>query len=191
VWLAASTHKGEEELIARVHQSLASDFPGLLTIIVPRHPGRGAEIAQILAGASLAVTRRALCGPPPVEGVWIADTLGELGLFYRLVRPVFLGKSFVGPGLGAGGGQNPLEPARLGCAIAVGPATRNFDDAVALLQKSGGLATVADETALAAWVSRMLRDPALALRTGEAALATVQPGADLPRQLALSLAESC
>lgn len=191
VWLAASTHKGEEELVARVHQRLAADFPGLLTIIVPRHPGRGGEIAALLAGSGVTASRRALGEPPPDHGIWIADTLGELGLFYRLVRPVFLGKSLLGKHLGAGGGQNPLEPARLGCAVAVGPATRNFDDAVALLQEAGGLAQVDDETALAAWLAAMLREPALATRTGAAALAALQPEQDLPRQLALSLAASC
>jgi len=191
VWLAASTHKGEEELIGRVHHRVAPDFPGLLTIIVPRHPGRGAEIAQMLGATPLVVTRRALGEPPPAQGIWIADTLGELGLFYRLARPVFVGNSLIGKSLGAGGGQNPLEPARLGCAIATGPATGNFNEAVALLLKSGGLTVVADETGLAAWVVRMLRDPAHAAAMGEGALTALGREQELPRQLALCLAASC
>jgi len=185
VWLAASTHKGEEALIARVHRRLAADFPGLLTIIVPRHPGRGADIAGLLGG--LEVTRRSLGEPPPAEGIWLADTLGELGLFYRLVRTVFVGKSFVV----VPGGQNPLEPARLGCAIATGPATGNFNEAVALLQKLGGLCVVADEAALGDWVAEMLRDPPRAAAMGEAALAALGREQELPRQLALALAACC
>jgi 3-deoxy-D-manno-octulosonic-acid transferase len=179
VWLAASTHKGEEELIARVHRRLAPEFPGLLTIIVPRHPGRGAQIA-----AELGASRRSLAEPPPAEGIWIADTLGELGLFYRAVRSVFVGKS-----LGAQGGQNPLEPARLGCAIAVGPHTANFTEAVTLLRTAGGLNIVPDEAALADWVTAMLRDPTRAETMGKAAQGVLESSQELPRALARAVAE--
>ena len=78
-WLAASTHPGDEEAVAEVHRGLAGAHPGLLTAIVPRHPERGAAIAAILGGAP----RRAL-GQDPGDGIWIADTLGEVGLLYRL-----------------------------------------------------------------------------------------------------------
>ena len=82
----------------------------------------------------------------PAEGVWVADTLGELGLWYRLAGIAFIGRSLLPPG----GGQNPLEPARLGCAIAVGPHTGNFTDHVAMLRAAGGLTVVRDATELAA-----------------------------------------
>ena len=180
-WLAASTHQGEEAAIAAVHRLLAPDFPGLLTIIVPRHPGRGAEIATLLNAP-----QRSLGAPPPAEGIWIADTLGELGLFYRLARLVFVGKS-----LGASGGQNPLEPARLGCAIATGPATANFAEAVALLQAAGALTMVPDVTALAAWVAALLRDPSRADAMGAAGLAVLDDGQELPQKMAKALAERC
>ncbi len=181
IWLAASTHQGEEEIIARVHARVAVEFPDLLTIIVPRHPGRGGEIAALLHAP-----QRSQNAPPPDRGFWIADTMGELGLFYRLVRVVFVGKS-----LGATGGQNPLEPARLGCAIAIGPATANFTEAVALLRKAGGLAVVPDEAGLAAWVALMLREPDLAAAMGEAARATLDQKQALPARLARILADSC
>ena len=181
VWLAASTHKGEENLIAQVHQLLAPEFPGLLTIIVPRHPRRGAEIAQ-----ELTASRRSLGEPPPAEGIWIGDTMGELGLFYRLTRLAFIGKS-----LGAQGGQNPLEPARLGCAIATGPHTANFREAVALLEAAGGLAVVKDTIALADWLRAMLRDPGRARAMGEAARGALAGEQQLPHRLALYLAECC
>ena len=89
--------------------------------------------------------------------------MGELGLFIRLAGPVFVGKS-----LAAQGGQNPLEPARLGRPVAVGPHTGNFADAVAALRDAGALAEVADAAALAAWVGAMLRDPARAAAMGRA-----------------------
>ena len=184
VWLAASTHKGEEDIIARVHARVAAEFPDLLTIIVPRHPGRGHEIAT-----AVQAPQRSQNPQPPARGLWIADTLGELGLFYRLVRIVFVGKSLGLPH--AMGGQNPLEPARLGCAIAVGPGFANFTEAVALLRKAGGLAVVADEAALAGWVAAMLRDPGLPIAMGTAAQAALDQEQTLPARLARILAASC
>ena len=125
VFLAASTHPGEETLIQIVHQALRPAHPGLLTIIAPRHPERGPELAELLHAPS-----RQRGQAPPDEGTWIADTLGELGLWYRLSQAAFIGRSLVPPG----GGQNPLEPARLGCPIAMGPLTANFTSHVALLR---------------------------------------------------------
>jgi 3-deoxy-D-manno-octulosonic-acid transferase len=150
-WIAASTHPGDEAVAATVHHRLAKIHPGLITAIVPRHPERGAAIAAELSAAP----RRAL-GQDPAPGVWIADTLGELGLLYRLFPTVFIGKSFAFTG---GGGQNPLEPARLGCALAAGPDMHNFADAVAILRESGALTEVADPAALTLWVDSMLKDP--------------------------------
>jgi 3-deoxy-D-manno-octulosonic-acid transferase len=177
-WLAASTHPGDEEAAAEVHRRLAGAHPDLLTAIVPRHPERGAAIAACLDGAP----RRAL-GQDPGDGIWIADTLGEVGLLYRLFPIVFMGKSF-----GSGGGQNPLEPARLGCAVATGPATANFADAVAALRAAGGLAEVADPAALAMWVDAMLSDPAARVVMGEAARAVASAQAELPGLVAARLA---
>jgi 3-deoxy-D-manno-octulosonic-acid transferase len=179
-WLAASTHPGEEAVAAEVHRRLALDFPDLLTIIAPRHPERGAAIAASLA--DLAPARRAAGHDPPTGGVWIADTLGELGLLYRLAPLVFVGKSLRGRG-----GQNPLEPARLACAIAVGPHIENFAPAVARLEQAGGLVRVADGPALATWLAVLLREPERGRKMGAAAVAAVEADALLPERLAASL----
>jgi 3-deoxy-D-manno-octulosonic-acid transferase len=177
VWLAGSTHPGEETLVLAAHRMLAADHPGLLTIIAPRHPERGAAIP--------AAGHRSRGDGPPAEGVWVVDTLGELGLWYRLAGITFVGRSLLPPG----GGQNPLEPARLGCAIAVGPHTGNFTDHVAMLGAAGGLTVVRDATELGRWVDRLLRDPSQRLAMGKAADAAVQRHADLARQTAAALIE--
>ncbi len=175
VWLAASTHGGEEAIVAAAHARLAASHPGLVTIVAPRHPERGAALAQMLG----ACRRGAGEGPPP-GGVWIADTLGELGLLYRVAPVVFVGRSLVAPG----GGQNPLEPARLGCAVAVGPHTGNFEGPVAALRRAGGLEVVPDEAALAAWVGAMLADPPARLAMGDRAREAASGEAGLPGRLA-------
>ncbi len=164
-----------------MHLALVPRHPGLLTIIVPRHPERGAEIA---ARWRPAVTRRAVGeAPPEAAGVWIADTLGELGLLYAATGLAFVGRSLV-----PHGGQNLLEPARLGCAVAVGPHVLNFAEPVAVLAAAGGMAQVADAAALAAWVDALLRDRPRRAAMAEAARAVATRDADLPRQVAASLA---
>ena len=164
VWLAASTHPGEETLIRAVHDALRPAFPGLLTIIAPRHPERGPALATLLDAP-----RRGLGQMPPDEGIWIADTLGEMGLWYRLCGSAFVGRSLIPPG----GGQNPLEPARLGVAIACGPHTGNFTEPVALLRDARGLEVVPDVAALTRFMDTMLRDPEARRRMGERARAAV------------------
>jgi 3-deoxy-D-manno-octulosonic-acid transferase len=181
VWLAASTHPGEEALVFAAHRALAPAHPGLLTILVPRHPERGAEIAA--ACADIKLRRRSLGAEPPDQGVWLADTLGELGLWYRLAGIVFVGRSLLAPG----GGQNPLEPARLGCAVAVGPHIGNFLDAAQVLEAAGALTRVADVPALTAWVAAMLADPARRTAAGEAGIAAAGRWAELPDRTAQAL----
>ena len=181
VWLAASTHPGEEALIFGVHRTVASAHPGLLTIVAPRHPDRGARLAT--EAGDLSVARRGAGEGPEGADIWLADTLGELGLWYRLAGIVFVGRSLLGPG----GGQNPLEPARLGCAIAVGPLTDNFQGPVGTLSESGALMRVADAAALARWVDAMLRDPAARTAMGGAAVASASRYADLPDRTAAAL----
>jgi 3-deoxy-D-manno-octulosonic-acid transferase len=179
IWLAASTHPGEETLIAEAHRNLADQYPGLLTIIAPRHPDRGPALATELD----APRRSAKQDPPADGGIWIADTMGELGLWYRLARIAFVGRSLLPPG----GGQNPLEPARLGCTIAVGPHTSNFSDHVALLRQAGGLVEVADGAALVQFVSGMLDNPDQCRRLGQHASDSVCRHADLPARTADAL----
>jgi 3-deoxy-D-manno-octulosonic-acid transferase len=163
VFLAASTHQGEDETVLPSHDSLRRRFPDLLTIIVPRHPHRGAEIAM-LCGARKALRRSEGQIPERETAIYIADTLGELGLFYRLTPFAFVGGSLV-----PHGGQNPLEPARLGRAVLAGPHTENFAlayRAIFAAQECGRVNSSAEIVALA---GRLLGDPDAVRRMGEAA----------------------
>ena len=130
VWLAASTHPGEERLVAAAHQRLESQFPTLITVIVPRHPDRGAEIASELAAnfPAMVVHRRTL-REPMTAGLYLADSLGELGLWYRLIPIVLMGGSLV-----AHGGQNPLEALQFGRLVILGPHMENFAEVTAELE---------------------------------------------------------
>lgn len=128
-WLAASTHPGEETVVMEADRALRARHRDLLTIIVPRHPGRGSELGRQLrqAGARVAL-RSAGEAPDAATEIYLADTMGELGLWYRLAPVAFVGGSLV-----AHGGQNPLEPARLACAIVHGPHMANFAEIAAAL----------------------------------------------------------
>jgi len=157
LWLAASTHAGEEEIAARVHRQVAARHPDLLTIIVPRHPARGDAIHAMLTAHELRVARRG-CGEPITDqtDVYLADTMGELGLFYSLTEIAFVGGSLV-----AKGGHNPFEAARLGCAVLHGPDTRNSARMAAELAAAGAAETLSDADGLARAVSALLGDPRL------------------------------
>jgi 3-deoxy-D-manno-octulosonic-acid transferase len=177
-WLASSTHEGEERIAGRVHRSLAPRFPGLLTVIAPRHPGRAAAVAEQLKAEGLGVARRSL-GESPAAGtdVYLADTMGELGLFYRLCPLVFVGGSLV-----PHGGHNLLEPAALGCAVIHGPHMHNFRAIAREMGQAGASAEVADEAALVGALEGLLRDPALGeTRGGRAAEAASKRRAVLDR----------
>jgi 3-deoxy-D-manno-octulosonic-acid transferase len=170
VWLAASTHPGEEEIVFAVHRALTSRYPHLLTIIAPRHPQRGPEVAAIAGRAGLRSARRSEGMPPDrAADVYVADTVGEMGLFYRLVPAVLMGGSLV-----AHGGQNPIEPAKLGAAILHGPHVDNFADVYAALDQAGGALTVADGQALARAMNELLADTALTRRMARSASDAVQ-----------------
>lgn len=161
-WLAASTHSGEELLAGETHRALQNSHPGLLTIIVPRHPARGADIAEQLTGMGLRVARRSV--GDPVTGdvdILIADTMGEMGLFYKVTPIVFMGKSLVGQG-----GQNPLEPARFGAAVLFGPHMDNFAVMAQAMLAAGAAAEVADGAALTRAVDGRLSDPNLTQHDG-------------------------
>lgn len=153
VWLAASTHPGEEIMIAQAHRLLAATRPNLLTLIVPRHPARGVEIAQELQTKGSVAIRSKGETIAANTAFYVADTLGELGLFYRLSEIVFMGGSLV-----AHGGQNPMEPTRLKCALLVGPHTHNFADIYSELEAAGGCVRVQSAAKLAAEVDALFND---------------------------------
>ena len=155
-WLAASTHPGEEAIVAEAHAAIAKVHPGLLTIIAPRHPARGAAIAATLERRQgLRVSRRVASQPvAPDTDVYLADTMGELGLLFRLARVAFIGGS-----LAPKGGHNPFEAARLDCAILHGPDMRNCAAMAGALDDAAAALTVGNAAELAAAVSRLLADP--------------------------------
>lgn len=183
VVLAASTHPGEDQMVIAAQRSLAAELPGLLGIIVPRHPERGADIAALAGAAGLAAARRS-AGAMPAGGiqVYVADTLGELGLFYRLA-----GVALVGGSLVPHGGQNPLEPARLDCPILVGRHAWNFEATVGRLLAAGGAIRVEDPAALAPAIRDVLTDHSRAARMAGAAAAVAQGQSGLPDRVARAL----
>lgn len=156
VWFAASTHAGEERMVAEVDAAVRARWPDLLTVVAPRHPNRGGEVAAVLRGMGLELSRRS-------EGesisartqCYLADTIGEMGLFYRLARAAFIGGSWAGRG-----GQNPYEAAQLGCPVLFGPDMSNFPEISAVLLEAGAATTVADVDACATRLDQLLRDEA-------------------------------
>jgi 3-deoxy-D-manno-octulosonic-acid transferase len=183
VVLGAATHPGEEAMLVAAHRRLAADIPGLLTILAPRHPERVAGLEAEAAGLPLA-RRSAGALPGPQTAVYIADTLGELGLLYRLAHVALVGGSLV-----PHGGQNPLEPARLGCPILLGPHTANFADIAARLLAAGGARLVQppEPGALAGAIRAVLSSPDHGRNLAEAAAAAIAPAATLPDQVAEAL----
>jgi 3-deoxy-D-manno-octulosonic-acid transferase len=173
LWLAASTHPGEEETVFAAHQTLKTIFPQILTILAPRHPARGAEVAELAATRGLTAARRSLGAPIGAAEIYIADTLGELGLFYRLSDI-----AFVGGGLTSKGGHNPLEPARLGGAILHGPYTFNFVETYGEMRKAGGSALVRNERELATAIRRLLSDDKTRTAMADAAQRAAEASAE-------------
>jgi 3-deoxy-D-manno-octulosonic-acid transferase len=162
LWLAASTHPGEEAIVARAHQALHSRRPDLLTIIVPRHAERGGAIAAELAAVGLAVARRS-AGEPITRStqIYLADSMGELGLFYRLAPVALVAGSYRWQG------HNPIEPALLGGAVLSGPQVASFQEIYDRMTASDAAAIVT-ESELAAAVDRLLDDPVSAGRKAQA-----------------------
>ncbi|WP_333822139.1 3-deoxy-D-manno-octulosonic acid transferase [Pinisolibacter sp.] len=155
-WVAASTHAGEEAVVAAAHPKARDAVPRLLCVLAPRHPRRGDEVRAVLAAAGLSVASRSLGETPgPETDVYLADTIGEMGLVYRLAPVAFVGGSLV-----PRGGQNPIEPARLGVAVLHGPQVRNFADIYRVLDATCGARAVADADALATAIVDAHADPA-------------------------------
>ena len=159
-WVAASTHAGEEDMVAVAHARLAAHWPDLVTFVVPRHPERGGAIAERLdpsgAGQSVALRSR---GQPlsAATRFYVADTIGELGLFYSLAPVAFVGGSLVHVG-----GHNPIEPVQLGAAVVTGPHVANFRSIYADLGRAGGVVAVDNADRLAQAVDGLLGDAAAA-----------------------------
>lgn len=156
LWVMASTHEGEEEIACRIHQKLVEQFPDLLTIIVPRHPARADVIMErIVKPLKLNGLRRSTHQLPLADtAVYIADSFGELGLFYKVSPHVCIGGSF-----GNTGGHNPLEAAHFGCAIMFGPDMHNFEEMARNILASGAARQVSNEDELVSTLTLLLQNP--------------------------------
>ncbi|TCK30005.1 3-deoxy-D-manno-octulosonic-acid transferase [Ancylobacter aquaticus] len=180
VFVAASTHPGEEEIVIEAHQRLSKELPNLLTVIAPRHPERGTAVVQLATAAGCpAVLRSDGYQPDKGTAIYVADTIGELGLFYRLGPVALLGGSLVRKG-----GQNPIEPIKLDTAILHGPHVTNFSALYARLDEAGGAGQASDGRSLAAAVYMLLADGASRQTMIAAAQVTVESfGGALERTL--------
>jgi 3-deoxy-D-manno-octulosonic-acid transferase len=155
VWAFVSTHPGEDELAAVVHERLRERLPDLLTIIVPRHPDRGAEIASLLQQRGLWAARRSEGKlPNRTFQAYVVDTVGEMGIVLRVAPVACIGGSFVPLG-----GHNPIEPAQLGCTIVYGPSMFNFAEIAQELEAAGAAVRLNGVDDLAETVAQLLLDP--------------------------------
>lgn len=167
---AASTHPGEEAAIIAAHWRLRAEVPRLFTVIAPRHPERGAAVAAMVKEKGLAVALRSRGDLPDHDlDIYVADTMGELGLVYRIAPIVFMGGS-----LASHGGQNPIEAIRLGAAILHGPNVWNFAEIYATIDAARGAERVADADALIARLRAWLADPAACRAAAAAAAGCVE-----------------
>jgi 3-deoxy-D-manno-octulosonic-acid transferase len=157
LWLFASSHQGEEDIAIAAHQLLCQEFPNLLSILVPRHPARAEKIMALLAQNNITTAQRSLGQRPTGEhNFYLADSLGELGVFYRLCPIVVVGGSFVPVG-----GHNPIEPALLSCAVGFGALMPNFAEVAATMIDQHAATQLTDAAAIADFVGTMLRNPAM------------------------------
>ena len=168
-------------MVAAAHRKMKPARPELITIIVPRHPERGPLIAEQLKATGLAVALRSEGKlPDGATDIYVADTIGELGLFYAVARVAFIGGSLV-----PRGGQNPVEAIKLGAAVLTGPNWQNFRDSYTDLLRAGGCRQVTDATSLAEAALNLLADESARREMTEGALRAIaaMSGA-LPRTLA-------
>ncbi len=166
-WVYASTHDGEEALACEIHQRLQAEHPDLLTIIVPRHPERRDDIKTKIAQYNLNVTFRGEDKNPPTTdiNIYIADTLGELGLFFRLAPIAVIGKSFSHDG----GGHNPIEAAQLDCVVLTGPKTELLQDIFDEMKEADAVHEASDPDDLYHKLNDLLTNPAICAEMAETA----------------------
>lgn len=154
VWIASSTHPGEEEIILAAHAKVLAARPDALLILVPRHPDRACDILEMGTDVIPTWCRRSTDTPIlPETQVYLADTMGETGLWYALCPIVFLGGS-----LAPVGGHNPYEPAQAGAAVLHGPLYANFAETYASFHAHGGAVELADSEAISAVVLSLMDD---------------------------------
>ena len=173
-WVAASTHAGEEETLIAAHAALLRDRPDALLILAPRHPERAGEIAGLLGREGLRFARRSAGETPdPGTPVWLADTLGEMALWFVAAPAAFIAGSLV-DGIG---GHNPLEATRAGAAVISGPHVASFEDVYAAYREHGGVLVADSAEEIAAAVRRIWSGEGPAPEAAAAALAALSGGA--------------
>jgi len=169
VWIAASTHAGEDEQVLRAHRQVLDALPDALLILVPRHPERFDSVARQVSETGFGMVRRSSGALPAADQqVLVGDTMGELVFLYACADLAFVGGSLV-----PNGGHNYLEPAALGLPVLSGPHRFNFTEISELLEGAGALQVVADEAALAVAVQQWLQDSSARQRAGQAGQAVV------------------
>ena len=174
IFLAGSTQAPEEELALAAYRELAAAHPNLRLVLVPRHPERFEEVAQLLAASGLAWQRRTQLAEhqhstEPAARILLVDAVGELGAWWGTAEIAYVGGS-----MGTRGGQNMIEPAAYGAAVSFGPKTGNFRDVVRLLLDAQAAQVVADGTELTAFVRRCLEEEAFAADLGRRAALAVR-----------------
>jgi 3-deoxy-D-manno-octulosonic-acid transferase len=163
VWIAASTHEGEEQLVLEAHRDLRTRHPNLLLVLVPRHPERFSSVRDLVEKQGFNVVARTESSPAGDADVFLCDTMGEVPLFYAASDVAFVAGSLVPIG-----GHNLLEPASLGVPIITGPHNFNAQDIADLFVEMGACRRVADTGELVDVVSELLSDPEQAERLGNA-----------------------
>jgi 3-deoxy-D-manno-octulosonic-acid transferase len=170
VWVAASTHEGEEEQLLVVHTRVRRDFPAAMLVLVPRHPERFERVAALVQRQGLKLARRSLNQPCDADtAVYLGDTMGELPVVLAAADVAFVGGSLVPTG-----GHNLLEPAAVGVPVLTGPHTFNFAEITRLLVQKEAAVQVADAAALGDWLTRWLGDAAERARIGENGRRTIE-----------------
>ncbi len=170
VWVAASTHQGEDEQVLQAHRRVLKAFPDALLILVPRHPERFDEVAALCHEQGFSLTRRSETAPPDAGSqVFLGDSMGEMMLFYATSDVAFVGGSLVETG-----GHNPLEPASLGLPVVTGRCVHNFADVFALLDAEGGVLWAENADDLAERLVTLLGDEERRKAVGQRALSVVQ-----------------
>ncbi len=169
VWVAVSTHEGEEQACGNIHRQLKLKIPNLLTVIVPRHPNRANGVTALLRDDGLFVAQRSQNEKITAQtDIYMGDTIGEMGLYLRASQVAFMGKS-----LKSTGGQNPLEPAMIGVPVVSGHEVHNFRDVYNNLLEKEAVRLVSDEEMLAANLEFLLLSPAQRQSMADAGLKTV------------------
>lgn len=178
IWLASSTHKGEEEKVINAHKKLEKKYPDLLTILVPRHPNRASQVRELMSG--LNVAQRSLGEKISSKTqIYLADTLGELGLFYHVSKIAFIGGS-----LADVGGHNPFEAIKLESLVISGRHVFNFKEIYAKLEQEMGYFLVESEDDLVSTVEKLLADDELCKSTIENATRAIDGDGKIAEKIA-------